>query len=72
MSFNKYISSSQQSVIDICLVCYGTLDYIIKLCNDNNLTMQSYIPNGTNIFYDSTYVPNSTRFTTANFLYGSP
>lgn len=54
---NTYISSSNQSVMDICVELYGSLDYLAKLLTDNSLPISDFLPAGIPILYDSTFTP---------------
>lgn len=45
-----------QSIYDLCLQTYGTLDLLIKFCNDNDVTDLCNIPQQVNYQYDTTLV----------------
>lgn len=60
-----YTSTTGQSLYDICLMVYGTLDNFIKFCNDNNQTDMNAIPDaGTVFYYDPNYAKISSLPTT--------
>jgi hypothetical protein len=59
----SYSANSGQSVLDICLSVYGTLDYLIKLVIDSNVSGIDYIPKTGDLFYyDNTLTVNSNAF----------
>lgn len=58
-----YNSNEGQSLCDICLIVYGTLDKLVQLCNDNDLNINSYVPNGTPITYSNTNTPTGNYAT---------
>lgn len=43
-----------QSIYDLCLQAYGTLDYLIKFANDNGVTDLDNIPQQVPYKYDPT------------------
>jgi len=45
-----------QSIYDLCLQSYGTLDLLIKFCVDNSVTDMAFIPQQVNYQYDTTLV----------------
>ena len=48
-----------QSMYDLCLQAYGNLDYLVKLCIDNNIDDVNYSPPaGTQLTYDVLLVVN--------------
>lgn len=52
-------SLSGQTMYDLCLMSYGTLDLLLKLCTDNNVDNVNYIPGtGQTFIYDSELVVN--------------
>jgi hypothetical protein len=58
-----------QTLTDICLNTYGTLDYYYKLLTDNNVPNANYIPTSNELFvYDETLVFDNAinRTTTIN------
>lgn len=48
-----------QSIYDVCLQVYGSLDKLIKLCTDNNITNIDIIPNGKVFYYDTDLITNT-------------
>lgn len=72
MAFNTYITAPQQSVFDLTIQIYGSLDYLAQLMTDNNLNVQSYIKPGTPILYDSNFTINPNIIISGNGLYGTP
>lgn len=65
----KYISADNQTLLDICLVCYGSLDYLAKLSNDNNINLITPIPANTVIYYDDKFTKSQINYTTAGTIY---
>ena len=61
----KYISQDQQSIYDVCLNTYGSLNLLIKLMTDNNYpSLDNYPPSRSLFVYDDTLTVNqSTRAT---------
>lgn len=45
-----------QTIYDLCLQVYGTLDLLVKFCTDNGVTDMSAIPQQANYSYDTTFV----------------
>ena len=45
-----------QSVYDLCLQVYGSLDLVVKFCQDNNVTTMEDIPQQVEYAYDTTLV----------------
>jgi hypothetical protein len=58
-----YITTYNQTIFDVCIATYGTLNYLGKLMDDNSLAITDYIPVGSSILYDSSFTPNSVTFT---------
>lgn len=57
-----------QSIYDLCLQVYGTLDRLIKFCTDNNVTDLDNIPQQKPYQYDTTlvkYEGNKNVYSTA-------
>lgn len=55
--YNKYISQQGQSLDDVCLNTYGSLDFKLKLAVDNNSATLNYAPIPGTIFeYDPSLV----------------
>jgi hypothetical protein len=53
----EFIAISNSTIYDVCLNTYGTLDYLIKLMVDNNITDINTNPiNGQIFLYDDTLV----------------
>ena len=48
-----YISKNNQTLADICLICYGTLDNLSKISSDNSWSFDKYIPAGTSFIYSN-------------------
>ncbi len=63
-----YKSIEQQTVFDICVSIYGTLDRMVNLLSNNNLDMVSYIPPGTSVLYEDNVNPIG-NFATNNGIY---
>jgi len=43
-----------QSIYDVCLMLYGSLDYLFTFLTDNNLTLSSTNITGLTIYYNNT------------------
>jgi hypothetical protein len=62
-------SQSGQSVSDLCLMSYGTLDLLVKFCADNEVDDVNYVPPLPTLFtYDSTLVNDQL---TNNYIYAT-
>lgn len=48
-----------QSIYDVCLQVYGSLDRLIKLCTDNAITNLDSFPVSKIFFYDTDLITNS-------------
>lgn len=55
-----YKALSQQSIYDICLMTYGTFDYLSKLVFDNMENIDSTIQVGQLFKWDETLAANQT------------
>lgn len=59
----NYNSVNGQSLLDVCLSVYGTLDYLYKLIVDNNISGVDYDPTTGQVFvYDDSLTVNSNAF----------
>jgi len=57
----QYKSRNGQSLQDVCLSTYGSLDYIYRLIQDSGIDNIDYVPKTNDIFYyDINIVVNST------------
>lgn len=72
MAAKTYTVSENQSIFDLCIIIYGSLNYLNRLMADNDLTIDTYIAPGTQLIYDNDYTPNTTRYTTGGFLWTPP
>lgn len=62
-------SVNQQTMYDLCLMTYGTLDLIVKFCNDNGVGDINYVPPAPQVFvYDTDLVTDQK---TNNYLYAT-
>lgn len=59
-----------QSIYDLCLQTYGTLDLLVKFCNDNNVSDMQDIPQQVNYQYDTALVKFQNNPNIYNTLYG--
>ena len=57
-----------QSIYDMCLLTYGTLDYLVKLCVDNNVTDMGNPPQQVDYYYDEKIVLNNLS---SNYKYAT-
>ena len=63
----NYNSVNGQSILDVCLSVYGTLDYLYKLITDNNISGVDYVPTTGQLFiFDNSLTVNSNAFQTRN------
>lgn len=54
-----YTAVTGQSLYDICIITYGSLDFLIKLANDNNIAdLNNSALTGIAFTYDSTLIVN--------------
>lgn len=44
-----------QSILDVCLQVYGSLDFLSLFLSDNSLTLESTFLGGESVFYDPQY-----------------
>ena len=58
-----------QSIYDLCLQAYGTLDLLIKFCVDNNVTDLSNIPQQLAYKYDTALVKANNVLSTGATIY---
>lgn len=56
----QFNTQNGQSWIDVCLNTYGTLDYLGKLLNDNNLAIDSFPQSNQSIIWDNELVKDSS------------
>ncbi|RYD57027.1 MAG: hypothetical protein EOP56_09475 [Sphingobacteriales bacterium] len=69
--YKTYRTVSDQSVYDLCLNTYGTLDRLGLLMKDNGITsVARRLPAGTSITYDTTLV-NDQRFNEQGFTFAT-
>ncbi len=55
----EYKARSGQSVYDVCMIVYGSLDYLVKLCSDSGLTDADLNDlSGVTFIYDTALVAN--------------
>lgn len=67
-----YTAVSGQNMYDVCLITYGSLDFVVKLANDNGISDLNNI-NLTGILftYDNTLVVNQVLQQQLNKNYGT-
>lgn len=54
-----YIAVTGQSLYDVCLITYGSLDFLLKLANDNGITdLNNTALTGIAFSYDSSLIAN--------------
>lgn len=57
---STYSSKLNQSIYDVCLQTYGTLDMLVKLMTDNNISgLEDDFPAGTLFFFGETKTPGT-------------
>lgn len=67
MSMSSIQSINQQTMYDLCLMTYGTLDRLIKFITDNNILDVNYIPLLPQVFvYDPSLITDGK---TNNYSY---
>lgn len=47
-----------QSIYDLCNIAYGTLDYLVKFCQDNDVADMDVIPQQKLYYYDTALIKN--------------
>ena len=70
----QYNCVAGQSFTDVCLNTYGSLDYYIKMLNDNNVQPDDVPYTGQVIMYDNTLINNQSVTTTIrnnNIIYAT-
>ena len=68
----SYTAVSGQSLLDVCLITYGSMDYIVKLANDNGITdLCTYQLSGKVFTFDSSLVVNQVIASQLNNKYGT-
>ena len=69
---NTYTAVTGQSMYDICLITYGTLDYLVKLANDNGITdLNNSSLTGIAFSYDNALIVNEIIHQQINQQYGT-
>ena len=64
-----YTVLDRQSIFDICLNTYGSLDFLIKLMSDNNFPgCDNYPVAGDAFLYDDSLIVNQTTVTTSSVI----
>lgn len=62
-------STNQQTMYDLCLMTYGTLDLLVKFCQDNGIYDINYVPPAPQTFqYDTSLITDQK---TSNYSYSS-
>jgi hypothetical protein len=56
LSVYNYILQPGQNLIDVALQEYGSIDGLLKLCNDNNIAIGQNVNPGTSLIIDSNSV----------------
>lgn len=72
MATSTYKSVLNQDIWDICIIIYGSFNYMTQLMQDNNLRITDYIFPGTLINYDSNFTPSNVAFSTGELIYQPP
>lgn len=67
-----YKSLDNQTIFDICLSIYGTLDKLTNLMVNNNLNLIDYISSGTTILYEDNITNIPKSYATNNNVYQTP
>ncbi|MFB6456581.1 hypothetical protein ACE38W_15020 [Chitinophaga sp. Hz27] len=63
MAIKIFIAVSGQSILDVCLNCYGTLDYLLKLIIDSGYEDINMVPvSGQTFLYDDSLVVDTNVF----------
>jgi len=60
----QYSCFDGQTFLDVCLNTYGSLDYFIKLLNDNGIAPESIPQSGQIITWDNSLVENQSVLNT--------
>ena len=71
----NYVSKPGQSLNDICVQIYGSLDFLFKLMQDNKIkVVDSVIESGTIFIFDSSLITRPSLFNsnkTNNIIYAT-
>ena len=69
---STYTAVTGQSLYDVCLIVYGTLDLLLKLATDNGIAdLNSIALTGTTFTYDNTLIANPVLHQQLNQSYGT-
>ena len=69
---NTYTAVSGQSIYDICIITYGSLDFTVKLATDNGITdLNDTVAPGTVFTYNNSLVVNQALHQQINQQYGT-
>lgn len=49
---NTYTIKEGQTLLDVALQVYGSVDYLVKLCYDNTIELNEDLAGGTKLLYD--------------------
>lgn len=60
----NYVTSYNQNITDVCLIVYGTLDKLVYLMFQNNISFATKLATGTNVVFDDGVIPSQLRFST--------
>jgi len=55
MSIETYSVLNGETVYDVAIKLYGDVSLVVKLCNDNNIGMDSVLNGGDTLVWDTTY-----------------
>jgi len=68
----SYTAVTGQSMYDICLITYGSMDYLVKLANDNTVQdLNNTALTGISFTYDNALVVNEILHQQINQQYGT-
>ena len=69
---STYTAVTGQSTYDICLITYGSLDFLVKLVNDNGITdINNTALTGIAFTYDNSLIVNEILHQQLNQQYGT-
>jgi len=73
MLSSTYIGKPGQSIYDVCLMVYGSVDYLVKLCDDNSIvSIDNVDATGKVFLFDSSVIGATVNYSGAiNTIYAT-
>jgi hypothetical protein len=69
--YNGYTANQGQSLPDICLNTYGSLDYLVQLMTDNGLNDFNYMPAPGQVLQWNPALTTDQRIAQLNYIYAT-